>query len=209
MRQYNQGRSIAACVLLVAFTAVPTMAQVEPPDGTRSGGFRAGFGIGAGDARIDCSRCGPREADDPWDGGVGGSGYLMLGGTLRPNLVLGGELNLWVKRDDEQRRDATLALTSVVVQFHPRANLPLYLKTGLGVGASILAGGNGLLESGGWGGQAGVGYEIGVGSRYAIAPFANVVMLRSRGSEGRNRGVPAVGPDNPRWRQIGIGFSRY
>jgi hypothetical protein len=133
----------------------------------------------------------------------------MLAGALRPDLVLGGELNLWVRRDDEQRRDATLALTTLVVQYHPRADIPLYLKTGIGVGASLLAGGNGLLESGGWGGQAGAGYEIRVGSRYAVSPFGNVVVLRSRGAEGRNRGEPAVGPDNPWWRQLGIGFTRF
>jgi hypothetical protein len=199
--------SITILILLTGGTVVHAQdAAGEPPSRE---GFWIGFGIGATHARIDCSSCGPLLPDDPWEGGSGVGWYFALGGTLRPNVLLGGELNLYGKRNDAQQRDATLGALSAVLQYYPLGASGFYLKGGAGLGASLMAGGGGLIESGGWAAQGGVGYDVRIGRRFALTPFANIVQVFSEGDAGRNQGVPARGPPKPRYGQFGLGFHWY
>ncbi len=172
-------------------------------------GFWIGFGVAAAQGYIDCSPCGPLLPNDPWEGGSGFGLYVALGSTVAPNLLLGGELNVYGKRNSAQQRDATLGGLSAVAQFYPLSGSGLYLKGGAGVGGSIMAGGGGLIESGGWAAQGGAGYDVRLGRRFALAPFANFVQVFSGGAEGRNQGVPARGPRNPRYVQVGVGAHWY
>ena len=172
-------------------------------------GFWIGFGVGAAQGYIDCSPCGPLLPEDPWEGGSGFGLYAAMGRALQPTLLLGGELNVYGKRDSAQERDATLWGLSAVAQFYPLAASGLYLKGGGGLGGSIMAGGPGLIESGGWSAQGGVGYDLRLGRRFALAPFANFVQVFSEGAAGRNQEVLAQGPRNPRYVQFGLGLHRY
>lgn len=172
-------------------------------------GIWFGFGAGAAHASIDCTPCAPLLPNDPWEGGTGFGFYLVLGGAVRPNLLLGGAVNVYGKRNNSLQRDATLGGISAVAQFYPLSTAGLYIKGGTGVGGSILAGGPGLIQSGGWLLQGGAGYDVRLGGRFALAPFANFVQLFSAGAEGRNQGVRARGPRNPRYVQIGIGAHWY
>jgi len=172
-------------------------------------GFWFAFGIGATHADVDCSPCGPLLPDDPWEGGRGFGLYLSMGGTLSANLLLGGELNLYGRRSTSQKRDATLGALVAVVQYYPADASGLYLKSGAGFGGSIMAGGPGLIESGGWAVQGGAGYHLDLGRRFALTPFANLVQVFSAGSPGENQGVPARGPRNPRYAQVGLGLHWY
>jgi hypothetical protein len=172
-------------------------------------GFWIGVGMGAAHGQIDCSRCGPLLPDDPWEGGGGFGLYVAMGGTAGANLLVGGELNLYGKRNSAQQRDATLAGLLAVVQFYPVAAPGLYLKGGAGFGSSMMAGGGGLIESGGWAMQGGAGYDVHLRGRFALAPFANVVQIFSQGAMGRDQGAPAQGPRNPRYLQLGIGAGWY
>lgn len=184
-------------------------AQSVIPDQHLREGFWIGFGAGAAYSSIDCSPCGPLLPDDPWEGGSGFGLYLALGGTLRHNLLLGGEINLYGKRNNALQRDATLIGYSAVAQFYPISTSGLYLKGGGGFGASTMAGGPGLIQSGGWSAQGGAGYDVRFGRRFALAPFVNFVQIFSEGSRGRNQAIPAQGPRNPRYGQFGIGFHWY
>lgn len=172
-------------------------------------GFWLGLGVGAAQGYIDCAPCGPLLPDDPWEGGTGFGLYLVLGGAVRPNLLLGGEVNVYGKRSNALQRDATLGGISAVAQLYPLPASGLYLKGGAGLGGSIMAGGPGLIQSGGWTLQGGAGYDVRLGRRFALAPFANFVQVFSEGAEGRNQGESAQGPRNPRYVQVGIGAHWY
>jgi hypothetical protein len=172
-------------------------------------GFWIGFGVAAAQSSIDCSPCGPLLSNDPWEGGSGFGLYLAMGSAVAPNLLLGGELNVYGKRNSAQQRDATLSGLSAMVQFFPLPASGLYLKGGAGLGGSILAGGPGLIQSGGWAAQGGVGYDVRLGQRFALAPFATFVQVFSEGAEGNNRGERGRGPRNPRYVQFGVGLHRY
>jgi hypothetical protein len=205
----------AAALLLLAATldVTPLQAQEEAIDRPARQGFWASVGVGAGDSRINCRQCGPdRAPGDPWYGGRGGSGYLAAGAALRPNLLIGGEFNLWSRRLEARGTDATLGLLSFVTQYYPLPNSPvgnLYGKAGLGAGLSVLSGGDGKIEGGGWGVQLGAGYDIFLGGRLALSPFANFVQILAPGAAGENQGSFVVGPRNPRYVQFGLGLAWY
>jgi hypothetical protein len=198
---------VSILVTLIGTTAVH--AQGAAGETSYRNGFWIGFGVGATYAQIDCSTCGPLLPDDPWEGGLGSGWYLAMGSGLSANLLLGGELNLYGKRNSSLQRDATLGSLAVVLQYYPLAASGFYLKSGAGFGGSIMAGGPGLIESGGWATQVGVGYDLPIGRRFAVGPFANLVYVFSEGSVGNNQAVPAQGPRNPRYGQLGLGFHWY
>ena len=76
-------------VVLLALSPVTVFAA--PPQ-TRKG-FWLSFGLGYGSARVECDHCvaGGRE------GSV--AGWLRLGGTIGHKLLLGWEVNGWLKND--------------------------------------------------------------------------------------------------------------
>src|SRR5215510_8344338 len=67
-------------------------------------GFWIGFGGGYGSASAsaDCDECGGDDREGSF------TGFLKLGGTLSPNVLLGVESNAWVKSEE----GATLTLGS-------------------------------------------------------------------------------------------------
>src|SRR2546430_9543539 len=75
-------RFLAALGVLLIVT-MPALSAQHPQ--TRKG-FWIGFGLGYGS--LSCTGCSST-------GGV--SGYLKLGGTVSPHLLLGGETNGWTK----------------------------------------------------------------------------------------------------------------
>ncbi len=201
-------RLVALC--LSALPGAASLAAQDVPSDPRRG-LWIGFGLGAGSGQIDCSRCGQLEPNDPWKGGAGAAGYFAIGSTVGANLLIGGEVNVWarVKRSEGQQRDATLYLLSLHVRYHAARASGFYAKGGVGTGGSILAGGPGLIESGGWGAQLGGGYEVFLGNRLALSPFLSYVHLLSKGAAGRNRGTAAIGPDDPGYLQFGLGLTWY
>jgi hypothetical protein len=148
-------------------------------------------------------------ADDPWRGGTGFGLFVTMGATLSPQLRLGGELSLYGRRNVSERRDVAVGSASAVIRYHPVEASGLYVQGGGGPGFSTLAGGPGLIESGGWALQAGLGYDIRSRSRFTITPYGSVVQVFSAGGEGDNRGIRARGPRNPFYLQVGLGFHWY
>lgn len=202
-------RTLVAILMLI-LGASPLLAQNESEAGERRGRW-VSFGFGAGHGGIDCSHCGHLLSNDPWDGGTGVTGFASIGGTITPALLVGGELNVWAKaqRQDGRQRDATLMLVGPVVRYFPVPGVGLHVSAAGGYGASILAGGPGLIESGGLGIRGGVAWDFRLGRRIALAPFASYIKLFSEGAAGRNRGEPAVGPDDPFYMQFGVSVSWY
>ena len=151
-------RSLALLSALVVLGA--SMASAQHPQ-TRKG-FWIGFGFGYGS--YTCTNC----------GSVGSvSGYLKMGGTLGPHLLLGGETNGWTK--SESGSTLSTGNASFTGYYYPQPAGGFFLRGG--VGFSTISGSSGSITSSqtGAGATAGAGYDIRVAANTSITPVFNVV----------------------------------
>jgi hypothetical protein len=209
---------VIAVAALLGFVAVtPPLAAQDAPAGEYRQGFWIGFGLGPGHGQMNCRACEPLPAHDPWSGGSGYTGYFALGGTPRPNLLLGAELNGYSRMSSSSDNEANLISLSLVAQYYPSPSRA-FVKVGAGAGAYNLVDYYyldsffGLTSAGydaiGYALHAGAGYDIMLTSRLALVPFANVVQILARDDPDPATGVRR-GPSNPRFAQLGIGLHWY
>jgi hypothetical protein len=151
---------LAALVVAMAPAASVASAQGHPQ--TRQG-FWIGFGLGYGSLSYSCSGCSGSE------GAL--SGYLKLGGTLSPTLLLGGETNGWVKSQNGTTVSAGNA--SATAYFYPAPLSGLFLRGGIGVATLSASNGGTSASQSGFGLTFGLGYDIRVGTNMSITPVAN------------------------------------
>ena|SRR6266571_2230923 len=83
MRYITRGSAMVVALLVLGVS----VASAQHPQ-TRKG-FWIGFGFGYGS--YTCTDCGSTG---------GASGYLKMGGTVSPHLLLGGESNGWTKSEN-------------------------------------------------------------------------------------------------------------
>ena len=158
---------LAVCLFLALHADASAQAPVRE-------GFWFGIGGGAGRAEVTCDDC------DDEGGETGGSGYVKAGWTLNPRVLVGGELNVWTRREDLGDTDAWLTMynASATVTFYPSATAGLFVKGGAGVAYldTDVQGGRGsniTIDLGsGPGFIAGAGYDIRLG-RVALTPALN------------------------------------
>ncbi len=187
-------RSLLLSLALLSTVTAVAEAQTARPQ-TREG-FGISVGIGAGMADLSCDGCN-------FDSETGLSGYLRLGGHLRPNLFLGFESTGWMK--EVEGADVTLGFYSAVAQFYPNVEKGLYFKGGLGFSMSTADDGTDELKASGMGFSAGAGYDIRVARNMSVTPYLNY--LRSVGSELKVNGT-ATGVDlNTGILQFGVGLT--
>ena len=148
-----------------------------------------------GSAGIDCDEC-----EDDRETGL--TGYLRLGGYLRPNLFLGGETNGWLKSEDGV--DSRISHISAVGLWYPQPATGFFLKTGLGF--SLMSADDDIdeLSSSGMGLTLGGGYDWRTGANFAVTPFVNY--LRSFSGSADFNGVDAGDLDTNLF-QFGIGVT--
>src|SRR5262245_36305320 len=96
----------AASMLLLA----STVAAQESKSQVREG-FTASFGFGAGSGGVSCDGCST-------DRETGFSGYLRLGGAVRPGLIIAGETNGFVK--SVEGGQVNFGFYSAAVQWYPQ-----------------------------------------------------------------------------------------
>jgi hypothetical protein len=152
-------------------------------------GFYFGLGGGIGSATASCDQC------DDDDRKNGGAGYVKAGWALNPHVAIGGELNVWARREDVADSDAWLYMynASATVTVYPSATSGLFVKGGAGVAYldTDLEVRDRVFElelGRGPGFVAGVGYDIQVG-RIAITPALNVWGGRIGEVKARGGGV--------------------
>ena len=165
---------VVQVTLLLGFLINDVSAQQPPPglvevkEGSRRG-FWFGLGVGAGG-----------ESYDVRDGaGYSGLFYqptvsLRAGGTISPNLRLGGEALVWINEEP----DAVESLSSLlfVAQFYPIKSAGLYLKGGLGVGRTAVEFWDGFdVGDTGFAGLLGAGYELRLGRHVYLNPVIDLV----------------------------------
>jgi hypothetical protein len=158
-------------VRLVMMLSVLTVAVAHTAQGqqeVRRRGFWIGFGLGAGwntSEGLDADRR------------VGGAGYIHLGGTISPNVLLGGETIGWARTED----DVTLARgnATFTAMIYPSRTGGFYIKGGIGFStvSVALSQGNTTVSTSesGFGSTIGLGYDIPLG-RVSLTPAADFLI---------------------------------
>ena len=147
----------SALVALGLAVAAPLQAQSTP----HRQGFFLGFGLGGGGGSIT------GQGDDV----NGGTGWLMLGGTLGPKLRLAADFQAF---SPEHNDDLEIGTSTFAALWYPRASGNFFLKGGVGA-AEVSIHGPGPDGSGiGFGTVLGLGYDIRVGQKVSITPQFNV-----------------------------------
>ena len=159
-------------------------------------GFGISFGLGGGSAALSCDGC-------PDDRESGMSGYLRIGGYLRPNLFLAGETNGWTKSEDGV--DGQVGFLSAVAQWYPQPATGLYLKGGIGMANVTLQDPVDEVSSTGLGLTMGAGYDFRVGRSFSLTPYVNY--LQSFGAQAELNGTSTDVDFNASVFQIGLGFT--
>ena len=151
-------RAIAQVLAMACFLALGAgRAWAQHPQ-TREG-FWIGFGFGYGSLGFSCDGCSGTEGAP--------SGYLKLGGTLSPNLLIGGETDGWTK--SISGTTLTAGNASLALYYYPQATGGFFLRGGVGV-AELSGGGS---SESGFGLVTGVGYDVRVARNTSITPVAN------------------------------------
>lgn len=152
---------------LAAMLALPLAAQAQTAPERE--GMWLTIGAGAGSARVTCASCREERVGAP-------SGYLGLGGTISQSVLLGGEMALWIKTDDDL--DRLVGALNGVAYLYPDPTRGLYLKGGLGLLRYEVSEEDDPEDTARVTGISlvlGIGYEFAVAPTYAIAPFVNLV----------------------------------
>lgn len=155
---------VSAITGLLLFTAAFSTAELEAQ--SRRQGFWIGFGLGAG--------WNTSEALDD-ERPVGGAGYIRLGGTVSPNVLLGGEAIGWGR--DLDGSTVTRGNTTFTVMYYPDPLGGFFLKGG--VGASVISvstqvlGATVTADKSGLGATGGLGFDLRLSDNWSITPAAD------------------------------------
>lgn len=156
MRYISRGSAMVMALLVLGVSVV----SAQHPQ-TRQG-FWIGFGFGYGS--YTCTGCGSRG---------GASGYLKMGGTVSPHLLLGGETNVWTK----SQYGATLSSgnASFAAYYYPQPAGGFFLRGGVGISTISGTSGGSTGSQSGAGATAGLGYDLRVAVNTSVTPVFNYV----------------------------------
>lgn len=188
---------LTAGLLALALTAAAPAtiaAQGQHPQ-TRQG-FGISFGVGTGSAGATCNDCSSER-----DNGL--SGYLRLGGYLRPNLFLAGETHGWVYSEDGV--DSQLGFYTATAQWYPNVATGLYLKGGLGLATYAVTDGTDDLNASAGAVVVGAGYDFRLGPNFSLTPYLNY--LRSMEGEIKFNDISTGLNISANVFQVGLGFT--
>lgn len=161
MRLVTRGIGMVATLLLLGASA----ASAQHPQ-TRKG-FWIGFGFGWGSYGISCNGCSGLGRTGSY------TGYIKMGGTLNPHLLLGGETIAWSK--SEGGNTITAGNVTFSAYYYPNPSGGAFLTGGVGFSRAEASGGGSSAGETGPGFTVGAGYDIRVGSNISIVPTANFV----------------------------------
>jgi hypothetical protein len=173
---------------------LPLVASSQNPQ-TRQG-FGISFGFGSGSASLECTGCST-------DRTTGNTGFLRIGGYVRPNLFLAGESNAWVHTEGGVQ--STIGMVAAVAQWYPSVTTGFYLMGGLGLARYLEDDGTNEVTSNPLGLILGAGYDIRLGRNFSLTPFASFVgtakgeLLFNDSSTGVNASLRVM--------QFGLGFT--
>lgn len=164
-------RAMAVCVVVLAAwspalqaqaaassvqAAVVQTGQAAAPAETARQGAWFGAGVGGGWTRVNCAIC-------RTDRFAGPSAALRFGTTLRPGLLVAGEVDGWTRSSDDVRSVLTAGSAAAYVYPDPRRGL--FLKAGAGLVHYSLDSDSGTNL---FGLLLGAGYDIPLGESLSI-----------------------------------------
>jgi opacity protein-like surface antigen len=158
-------KTLVLSALLLATSALSAEAQSTKLPQTRQG-FGASVGLGVGLGNIDCDGC-------DFDSESALSGYLRLGGYVKPNLFIGGETTGWMK--DVDGADTQIGFLNAVAQWYPQVEQGFYLKGGLGFARATAKDASDELSLSGPAFTLGAGYDWRLRSNLSLTPYLNYV----------------------------------
>ena len=163
-----------AGVVALAVT-FPAAAQQAVPVSAREG-FWIGFGLGGGS-----------NLTEGFEGiRGGGAGFIRLGGTVTPQLLIGGEGLSWAR--SENNSTSSQGNVAAVVYFYPSATGGLFLKSGLGFASRVwrLEFGNTTTTTTetGFGATFGGGLDIQLGNNFYLTPNLDFLVQTIEGTTG-------------------------
>jgi len=116
MRYISRGSAMVTALLVLGVS----VASGQHPQ-TRKG-FWIGFGVGWGSYGISCSGCSGLGREGSY------TGYLKMGGTVSPHLLLGGESIAWSKT--ESGSTITAGNLTLSGYYYPQPASGLFLSSG-------------------------------------------------------------------------------
>lgn len=149
-------RVLALCTALALVGVSAAVAQGHPQ--TRKG-FWIGFGFGYGSLGL--------EGLSDRQGAV--TGFLKMGGTVGPKLLIGGESNGWVD-DDFGGSTLYVGNASLTAYYYPNPESGFSLRGGVGFASQQV---EGFDPETGFGLVLGVGYDWRVGVNTSLNPVLN------------------------------------
>lgn len=153
-------------------------------------------GVGGGWTRITCAIC-------RTDRNLGPSGYVRVGTTLRPGLLLAVEADGWTREDNNVRSNALVG--GIATHLYPDPDGGLFLRTGLSYVRYSVDGGS--VGTGLFGLLVGAGYEFTVAPGINVTNYVSLV-ASSFGSLRGERGT-AANDVSLTLLQFGIGLTRH
>lgn len=178
--------ALAGATRLEAQTAHPQTRQ----------GFWISVGLGSGSAGMSCDGC-------TNDSESGLSGNLKLGGTLRPNLLVGAETNGFTKSKDGI--DDRMSFLSAIAQYYPMVENGFYVKAGLGLAGVSSDDGTDKLTATSLGYQVGAGYDWRLAQNFSLTPYLNY--LRGTSGDAKLNSQSTGVKVTPSLFQFGIGLT--
>ncbi len=198
------------CATLSLLIATTSAAQDSPRQLRQNPWFEVGLGVARND--LQCTGCNTTGPEDPWNGGSGSGGYVAGGGAFSQHVLAGIEVGL--SGTSAGRREAHVLNLLLVGHYYPSDEGSFHLKGGIGLVTYSLGGPyqgqGGGVQASGWAGQVGVGYDIRVWRRYALAPYASVTgtTVRQRSIKVSGSGGPVTGLQNHFVTQFGVALRR-
>lgn len=129
-------------------------------------GFWMNFGLGFGSATYSCDGCA-----NPGNRGAP-TGFLRMGGTLNPQVLLGGEVDWWARAQSGGTQ--SMGHVAFTVSYYPKPLGGFFVRAGAGY-SNFTQSGNGPSATGnGFALVGGVGYDLLVGRTLSLTPSGTV-----------------------------------
>ena len=199
MRMIRKILLLVAVLGVVQVVAAPLAAQRPPNRPT----LWLGAGAGLGWARVTCQVCHPNR-------GHSLSASVHGGGRISGHVLLGGEVQGWLKNSDpaqDRPADELMLAYSAVVYWYPSTRYSYYLKGGLGLVTYRIDDGTDRLTSSALGPQIGAGWELQLPSHFSVVPFFNV-LVASTGADLKFNGTEVLTDASLTLIQLGVGLAR-
>jgi hypothetical protein len=189
-------RWLKRAVLIASLLALGSSGGLAAQRAPEHRGIWLGAGLGMGSARLSCSICRAGR-----DGGT--SGYLRVGATITPRILLGAETNVWYRSEN----DLSFLLGSLlgVVYLYPTSSKSFYLKTGLGLAQYSAKDNDDEVSTQALAGTIGIGYEVLIARNISLVPFAN--FLGTTGADVRFNDTVSDLSANTSLIQLGVGVT--